>query len=413
METSAHIKYLLANEQDNRWGVVVTTTGYQIIEPQTSYPPSNHPVRYLFSVEKGRLLNEYQLIYISRGDGQFVSASHKETSFEGGGKFILLFPGRVAQLPPLAQDRLARVLDRIHRPRHRPQGRREVPRPAPAAFQRRLSRGYHQSLQTGVAHGAGAGQRLPADSGRHRQPAAGIRLRRAHADRTRRHAGRRAAQRGEDHHAGQLQPQSLLPGGRRAHLHELLAVPPALPAVRRVRPGAISAGTENQQEQGAADQFGAHLPGDRLRERIRIPLAFQHRLQEEDGHHPQPVPRPDAGPVARRFPIRSICKGAVRIVCDSPNRTCTPLSDEPEPLRRTAGKRPRPYPAGLPAPLETVAATLRSTIRPPPGKSGAVCCRANPAISDVRGHTQRMHRQGNGSVSRRCFFRWKKDPDPS
>ena len=36
METSAHIKYLLANEQDNRWGVVVTTTGYQIIEPQTS-----------------------------------------------------------------------------------------------------------------------------------------------------------------------------------------------------------------------------------------------------------------------------------------------------------------------------------------------------------------------------------------
>jgi hypothetical protein len=35
METSAHIKYLLANEQDNRWGVVVTTTGYQIIEPQT------------------------------------------------------------------------------------------------------------------------------------------------------------------------------------------------------------------------------------------------------------------------------------------------------------------------------------------------------------------------------------------
>lgn len=93
METSAHIKYLLANEQENRWGVVVTTTGYQIIEPQTSYPPSNHPVRYLFSVEKGRLLNEYQLIYISRGDGQFVSASHKETSFEGGGKFILLFPG--------------------------------------------------------------------------------------------------------------------------------------------------------------------------------------------------------------------------------------------------------------------------------------------------------------------------------
>ena len=32
-------------------------------------------------------------IPVQRGDGQFVSASHKETSFEGGGKFILLFPG--------------------------------------------------------------------------------------------------------------------------------------------------------------------------------------------------------------------------------------------------------------------------------------------------------------------------------
>ena len=93
METSAHIKYLFANEQDNRWGLIVTTTGYQIIEPHTSYPPSNHPVRYLFSVEKGRRLNEYQLIYIARGDGSFVSESQREVSFAGGGKFILLFPG--------------------------------------------------------------------------------------------------------------------------------------------------------------------------------------------------------------------------------------------------------------------------------------------------------------------------------
>lgn len=104
MDTSAqHIKYLFANEQDNRWGMIVTTTGYQIIAPHTSYPPSNHPVRYLFSVENGRRLNEYQLIYISRGGGSFVSASKKETSFEGGGKFILLFPGEWHSYRPSPQ----------------------------------------------------------------------------------------------------------------------------------------------------------------------------------------------------------------------------------------------------------------------------------------------------------------------
>lgn len=107
METSAHIKYLFANEQDNRWGVVVTTAGYQIIEPQTSYPPSNHPVRYLFSVDKGRRLNEYQLIYVSRGDGSFVSASQKETAFEGGGKIHPALPRGVAQLSSVVQNRLA------------------------------------------------------------------------------------------------------------------------------------------------------------------------------------------------------------------------------------------------------------------------------------------------------------------
>ena len=100
METSTHIKYLFANEQDNRWGMVVTTTGYQIIEPHTSYPPSNHPVRYLFSIEKGRRLNEYQLIYVSRGDGQFVSASQKETAFEGGVNSSCSFPANGTAITP-------------------------------------------------------------------------------------------------------------------------------------------------------------------------------------------------------------------------------------------------------------------------------------------------------------------------
>lgn len=107
METSAHIKYLFANEQDNRWGVVVTTAGYQIIDPQAPYPPSNHPVRYLFSVDKGRRLNEYQLIYVSRGDGSFVSASQKETAFEGGGEIHPALPRGVAQLSSVVQNRLA------------------------------------------------------------------------------------------------------------------------------------------------------------------------------------------------------------------------------------------------------------------------------------------------------------------
>ena len=87
-----HIKYLITNEQDVSWGIVTTTVGYQDIPPQSVYPPQKHPVRYLFSSEKGRILNEYQLVYITRGRGSFTS-SHQKNSPINSGDIFLLFPG--------------------------------------------------------------------------------------------------------------------------------------------------------------------------------------------------------------------------------------------------------------------------------------------------------------------------------
>ena len=91
MEES-HVKYLMSNDQDMLWGMVVTTAGHQNIPPQAEYPSRNHPTRYLFSTEKGRVLNEYQLVYITRGKGQFVSTRQKECEIREGDMF-LLFPG--------------------------------------------------------------------------------------------------------------------------------------------------------------------------------------------------------------------------------------------------------------------------------------------------------------------------------
>lgn len=88
----SHIRYLLTTEQDAKWGLVITTAGHQDIPAGTPYPSSDHPVRYLFSTEKGRVLSEYQLVYISRGRGRFVSSHQKETKINEGYMF-LLFPG--------------------------------------------------------------------------------------------------------------------------------------------------------------------------------------------------------------------------------------------------------------------------------------------------------------------------------
>lgn len=92
MKEAIHIKYLIANEQDALWGLIVNSVGFQNIEAHTPYPPQNHPTRYLFSPQEGRLLDEFQLIYISRGKGFFTSKSCEETEIKAG-DFFLLFPG--------------------------------------------------------------------------------------------------------------------------------------------------------------------------------------------------------------------------------------------------------------------------------------------------------------------------------
>lgn len=92
MGESVHIKYLFTNDKDVLWGLTINTVGYQNIVANTPYPPQNHPTRYLFSIEKGRVLDEYQLLYITNGKGRFVSTSSKEIELTEG-RMFLLFPG--------------------------------------------------------------------------------------------------------------------------------------------------------------------------------------------------------------------------------------------------------------------------------------------------------------------------------
>ncbi len=87
-----NVKYLIANKQDMAWGMVITTVGHQNIEAGADYPSVNHPSNYLFSTGRGRVLNEYQLVYISRGKGWFQSRSISKTEIQEG-TFFILFPG--------------------------------------------------------------------------------------------------------------------------------------------------------------------------------------------------------------------------------------------------------------------------------------------------------------------------------
>ena len=85
-------KYLLANERDALWGLTVSTVGYEEIQPGDPYPTKGHADGYYFDLEKGRILNEYQLLCNPEGEGWFQSTHCPRTRLKAGDMF-LLFPG--------------------------------------------------------------------------------------------------------------------------------------------------------------------------------------------------------------------------------------------------------------------------------------------------------------------------------
>lgn len=85
-------KYMLASERDALWGLTVTTIGYEDIAPGDEYPTHGHADGYYFNLERGRELNEYQLLYITEGEGEFHSTTVPDAKLREGDLF-LLFPG--------------------------------------------------------------------------------------------------------------------------------------------------------------------------------------------------------------------------------------------------------------------------------------------------------------------------------
>ena len=81
-------KYLVNNERDALWGLYISTVGYEEILPGDSYPTKGHADGYYFDVTKGRTLNEYQLLYLTEGEGTFQSAHQRETRIKEGDLFI-------------------------------------------------------------------------------------------------------------------------------------------------------------------------------------------------------------------------------------------------------------------------------------------------------------------------------------
>ncbi len=85
----ATIKYMFARESGSLWRIITKTVGFQDVESGSTYPKGEHPEDYMFSPERGRVLQEVQILYIVKGGGWFVSAHQPKRPLKAGDAVIL------------------------------------------------------------------------------------------------------------------------------------------------------------------------------------------------------------------------------------------------------------------------------------------------------------------------------------
>lgn len=84
----AEIRYL-PGQETNLWSTKVNSIGFESIPEHATYPQTGHPPGYSFSFERGRVLQEYQLLYITKGKGKFSSLHLSNIEITEGTVFLL------------------------------------------------------------------------------------------------------------------------------------------------------------------------------------------------------------------------------------------------------------------------------------------------------------------------------------
>jgi len=85
-------RYLPEAPEETAWGVRILDVGGGAIGPGAAYPSSEHPEEYRFTWERGRRIDEYQIVFISAGRGAFESGATGRQTIAAPTGFIL-FPG--------------------------------------------------------------------------------------------------------------------------------------------------------------------------------------------------------------------------------------------------------------------------------------------------------------------------------
>jgi AraC-like DNA-binding protein len=91
-EIQDRFRYLPITERSERWGLYLTGCGQISVPAHGQHPPGGHPGVYSFQWNRGRVLPEFQAVYLIEGQGAFESTPSDRRKLAAGDVF-LLFPG--------------------------------------------------------------------------------------------------------------------------------------------------------------------------------------------------------------------------------------------------------------------------------------------------------------------------------
>jgi AraC-like DNA-binding protein len=99
MDREDFFRYLTYSEADEKWQIVCTDVGKTSISPHGQYPSNRlrHPIPFR-NAATGRVLNEFQIVYITEGRGTFWT--RKERYPVVPGTVFILFPGEFHRYHP-------------------------------------------------------------------------------------------------------------------------------------------------------------------------------------------------------------------------------------------------------------------------------------------------------------------------
>ena len=102
MPTGNQSMYVPYSTSDEDWGLYLLDIGKSRTPAGSNYPIGAHPPDYIINFNKGRVLSEYQILYIFEGEGEFESKAAGKIKVETG-SVIILYPATWHRYRPIKE----------------------------------------------------------------------------------------------------------------------------------------------------------------------------------------------------------------------------------------------------------------------------------------------------------------------